>query len=302
MQIFLFTQDSRYIDQHLGKISDWNYLIVGVRSDVEESIVLKHDFWIGASRDGRYWVLAASPYVADSSEKYGPEQSLSYVPLAALIDPPERRSTEIGEILLRVYFASLKRPLSVAELHEIASSVEFNPYKAVGDFAPWAPREWLDLPAELRVDVEISEHSAINSDFLRDYAFENLSDALSILAAPRHPGLLFRYDLEAVGIIPFAIWQVASTLSRRDGSKPFRRLSVQNSVPWERQPNRRLISLYQSAPMVGSLGSAPSYFAKHTVVLAVAGASETRAESNWKKCAIEIRKIARKLREPRLCQ
>lgn len=159
---------------------------------------------------------------------------------------------------------------------------------------PEAPKEWLDLPAEILVDVDLSELTSVTGRSVQEFARDNLTDVLRVVSSPRQAGILFAYCLAAREVIPLLGWNVDWPLSRRGQRQPVKRTTVQGVVPWESHPDSSLLSIYQSVPYVGS-ASAPSYYTEPTVRLRVGGRTAKEAIKNWHQCAQALRRLKRQI-------
>ena len=80
MRILLPAQDSDFLGA-LNQTESWNLVVPSYNLPGRDSCLML-DFWLGASRDGRTWALAAVPY--GTYESFDPAETA----VAALLDPP----------------------------------------------------------------------------------------------------------------------------------------------------------------------------------------------------------------------
>jgi hypothetical protein len=272
------------------QLTDWCYAVIP--GEKPEACLLEHDHWLGSSRDGSVWGLAID--FEPSREGYPePDPHSDKAPDkfdAFLLDPPKRQEDVIQEILFRVHVASLAGPPNAKAIEKIIAAVPFREFRRVEEFLPEAPKDWLDLPAELVLGVNISEHVSIPGNFWEQFRRETLRDAVEVVCSPRISGFALNYTLAAREVIPLLRWDLSWPLSRRGKRRPEKREAVQGSVPWEHHADTSLLTIYQSVPGGGEFG-APDYFSEPTIRLQVGGRTSDQAITGWHQCAKPLRKI-----------
>lgn len=177
-------------------------------------------------------------------------------------------------------------------IDEIARDIPFRTYRTVRELLPGAPREWLDLPAEIEVQISISEGVSIGRETFDEFRRDSLEEALHLLYGGRHPGLLLHYTVAARGVVPLLGWDADWPLLRRGRDAPSRRDKVQGDVPWEYDSDPSLFSVFQHVQDVGLL-QAPCYWAEPVVRLRAGGRSPEEAIANWQTCAQALRSMKR---------
>jgi hypothetical protein len=243
------------------------------------------DFWLGASQDGRTWMLAAVP--SGIYDHFVPAEAA----VAALLDPPKRNDDTIAEILLRIYIAGRNVDrLGTRAIEGVLADVQFPEYPAVERLMPEAPRDWLQLPAELVVRFTLSEGACVMGATFEEYRRDSIDAALRVVCGPRQGGLLISYTLTAREVLPLLEWNVDWPLARRGKEEPTQRGRVQGALPWEDETDQSLLSVYQHLPATGR-ALAPSYFSKPVVRLRVGGHSREAAIANWHRCARALRRL-----------
>jgi hypothetical protein len=295
---------TRYDDQDCGfqskleTIDEWKF--ANILNDVPgQQARLKNDFWLGSSRDGSVWALAATPYAGgakrDDESALNGQTFWGGIPVL-LHDPPKRNESSIMEILARIWnlYQNGGRP-DARELEKVAGSVEFPTYKPVAHYLPEAPEEWLKLPSVLAVGFTLSDCTSIGTDTFDEFERDSMEDAFKVLCGEREWGLLIGYTIAAREVIPFLPWLLDAPLSRRGSSEPEEREKVQGELPWELVPDQKLVSVYQTARIVGSFWSAPSPYAETSIRLQVGGLSPENAIENWERCAKALRRMKKKV-------
>ena len=289
MRILLPAQDGDFIEA-LNQIESWNFVVVPYNLP-DRDICFKQNLWLGSSRNGRTWLLAAVPFGID--ERFDPAETA----VAALLDPPKQNEDTIAEILLRIYIAGKEvNRLSKSSSDEILAAVTFPEYRSVASCLPDAPHEWLQLPAELVVGFELSEGACVSRYTFDEYSRDSLEDVLRVACGPRQDGILIDYTLAAREVIPLLSWDVDWPLTRRGTAAPERREKVQGMLPWETETDLSLLTIYQHVPGTG-FWLTPPYFSKPVVRLRVGGRSQEEAVSNWYQCARALRAMKRNIPE-----
>jgi hypothetical protein len=165
--------------------------------------------------------------------------------------------------------------------------------KVVADFFPEAPAVWLTLPAELNVDIALSEGACVYGQVFTYYARDSLEEALRVVCGPRQDGILIGYHLAARGVIPLLRWSIDWPLARRGREAPVKRTLVQGAAPWDFETDRTFVSLYQAFPGRGQWN--PPYFGETTVRLRAAGRTAQEAVTHWHACAAVLRRLRQAL-------
>lgn len=268
--------------------ADWDFIVPspssGGRADYD------HDYWLGSSSDGQTWFLAVIEW---ESGGICPDDVV-----VALTHPPKQNTKSIGEILIRVYSASIRQDrLTSTQIRELADSVEFPEYPQVRHLFPEAPYEWRDLPCELTVGFTLSEGACVTDATFAEYRRDSIVDALQVVCEPRHDGILIHYALQARDVIPFVVWDVDWPLLRRGKEKPYERKKVQRTVPWEAEADTTLFEIYQHLSISGVWQIGPPYFGEPKARLRVGGRTPDTAMINWNLCASAIRKIRQSIVE-----
>jgi hypothetical protein len=163
-----------------------------------EVCILRHAHWLGSSRDGRVWALAISSNDAleedDSLVAYDDDQAPGEI-VVYLLDPPRRYVGPIETILFRVHVATVSGTIDANTIDRIVAEVPFKDPLRVAEYFPMAPKEWLDLPAGIFVDLDGSEGTGLNQHIVQEYARNTIEEALKIVCAPRECGILVVYTL-----------------------------------------------------------------------------------------------------------
>jgi hypothetical protein len=261
------------------RLTDWDFTFPDRALGLSDACRFGHEYWIGSSQDGSVWGLALKAW--DKREPL-------YVRVL-LVAPPQRQVRPIQTILFRAYAAS---PLTDDVAEQICNSVPFSTYRSVRSYLPEAPEEWLDLPVEIDVCIEPCEHTFVCPSTLAEYTRNDFEGALAQLYAPRPDGMLLSYILNVRGAVPMLRYDIDWPLSRRGQDGPKRRSVVDGVLPWDREPDCSLLTVYQSVPRVGIAGE-PSYVAKPTIRLSVGGLTGEAAAENWHRCARALRRTLR---------
>ena len=274
-------QDGDFIEA-LNQVESWDLAIVPYNLPGRDKC-FKQDLWLGSSRNGRTWLLAAAPY--DTYEGFDPAETT----VAALLDPPKQNKDTIAEILLRIYIAGRNvEQLSNDAIDEILVATPFPEYRPVAIYLPKAPQDWLHLPAEFVVSFSLSEGACVTGGLFEEYRRDSLEEVLRIVCGPRQDGILIAYSLAAREVVPLLTWDIDWPLARRGKGAPVRRDKVQSTLPWDSETDQSLFSIYQHVPGTG-FWIAPPYYSKPTVRLRVGGRSQEEAVSNWYQCARALR-------------
>ena len=282
MRILLPTSQNDDFLEALNQVESWSLVVAPYNLPGSDSCLMM-DFWFGASRDGRTWVLAAVP--SGIYESFDPAETA----VAALLDPPKQNEDTITEILLRIYIAGKEiNRLSKSAIDEILAAVTFPKYRPVASYLPEAPQGWLHLPAEFAVSFTLSEGACVGGCTFNEYGRDSLEDVLRVVCGPRQEGILIAYTLATREVVPLLDWDVDWPLARRGTAAPERREKVQGMLPWDAEADQSLLSIYQHVPGTG-FRFAPPYYSKHVVRLRVGGRSPDEAVSNWYQCARALR-------------
>ena len=279
------------------QICEWRYASVPWGIEAPESCFAEHQHWLGSSRDGRVWALAVSfDAFKQDSPKLG--STVGKIPLeiiAFLLDPPKRDVDTITKILLRTHMASVDNQVNPTLIDKIVRAVPFPQWCEVASYLPQAPNDWLELPAELLVNFQLSEGGAVGESTFKEYARDSLKDALQVVCGPRVWNILIGYTLAAREVTPLLVWEVDWPLSRRGDSPPTKRGKVQGDLPWESHTDTSLLGIYQYLPKnPNELGPHPYH---HPIVrLRVGGRTSEEATVNWHQCARELRRLKKAFR------
>lgn len=250
--------------------------------------LLETTFWLGSSKDCKLWAMFVNktPFEEEDNTRIAPQKIVAW-----LTDPPENNSKVIGNILFDTYTKLLKgKKLNAQLIQKIIKSHPFPEYQKVLEFLPEAPKDWLELPVEITVEFELSEGACLYKAIWEEYQRDSFKDVVATLFGPRLDGLLLGYSLRVRGLIPLMPYEIDWPLARRGKETPYKRSKVQGEVPWKEEANTALLVLYQSLPSSGFF-CAPSYFAKPTVRLCVAGSDAENAITNWYRIAKILRKL-----------
>ncbi|MGB7934704.1 MAG: hypothetical protein WCH04_21285 [Gammaproteobacteria bacterium] len=164
-----------------------------------------------------------------------------------------------------------------------------NEIPQVRDYFPEAPREWLDLPAEMTVDVALSDGACVYGGVFTYYARNSVDEALRVLCGPREDGILIAYTLNVRQVVPLLRWDMDWPLSRRGREVPVKRQLAQGAAPWDFETDRSLVNLYQAFSGRGQWN--PPYFGQPVVRLRVGGRTREAAIANWYRCARALRRL-----------
>jgi hypothetical protein len=290
MRILLPTPQNDDFLEALNQVESWDLAVAPYNLPGRDNC-FGQDFWLGASRNGSTWVLAAVPF--GDYEGFDPAEAA----VAALLDPPKQNEDTITEILLRIYIAGKEVDrLNKSTIDEILTEVPFPEYLPVESHLPEAPQNWLQLPAEFVVNFTLSEGACVGGCTFNEYSRDSLEDVLRVVCGPRHDGILIAYTLAVREVIPLLNWDVDWPLARRGTAAPERREKVQGMLPWETEADQSLLSIYQHVSGTG-FWMAPPYYSKPVVRLRVGGRSQDEAISNWYQCAHALRTMKRNIPE-----
>ena len=273
MKILFPTPQNDDFLEALHQVESWDFVVAPWNLPSKDSC-LKQDFWLGSSRNGRTWLLAAVP--SGIYEGFDPAETA----VAALLDPPKQNEDTITEILLRIYIAGKEIDrLSKSTIDEILAAVTFPECLPIESYLPEAPKDWLQLPAEFVVSITLSEGACVTGGLFESYRRDALEDVLRVICGPRHDGILITYALATREVIPLLNWDIDWPLTRRGTAAPERRGKVQGTLPWETEADQSLLSIYQHVSGTNFWG-APPYYSKPVVRLRVGGRSQEEAISN----------------------
>ena len=284
MRILLPTpQNDDFLDA-LNQVESWDFVVASYNLPGRK-ICFGQDFWLGSSRNGKTWLLAAVP--TGIYEGFDPTETA----VAALLDPPKQNEDTIADTLFRIYIAgeTVDR-LSADAIDAILADVQFPEYLPVESYLPESPKDWLHLPTELVVGFTLSEGACVGGGTFNEYSRDSLEDVLRVVCGPRQDGILIAYTLAAREVIPMLSWDVDWPLTRRGTTAPERREKVQGMLPWETEADQSLLSIYQHVSGTSFWG-VPPYFSKPIVRLRVGGRSQEEAISNWYQCARALRRL-----------
>lgn len=272
---------------YLNLIDDWKYLILP-RSIARENLFFTgenhlDDLWFGVSSRESVYALKIAP-----ADKF--EQNHESSVFAILIDPPRRNKDALKEMLLRARAAYVEnRKISDESLKTILETYEYPTYSRAGELLSGLPDEWLDLPVEIELSVQLSENAGINQNIYDDHKCDSIQEVLEQIYSPRIDGFLLVYTVIVQDVTPFLFWDVDWPIARSGKTTPTLREKVSRGVPWEKESDQALFTIYQHLPWNSS--SAPPYYGEPTIRLRVGGATNEKAVINWQKCAKALRKM-----------
>lgn len=286
---------------HLERIIDFNMVIID--KAVKEMLMAiswsdEVHLWLGHSSDYSVWTLAVVPW----NTKGDADDDLWSFCHAVLTDPPRRREQAIVEVLLLASERTVRASgIPKRELRARIASVEFTEYKTAGSYLPCLP-EWMhDIPATLELAIGISMGASVSSSWTGQYEVDSIAEAMEIVAKPRLDGVEFAYVLLAQDVVPLLTWDFDCALVREHymcGSEK-RKVTVQGSLPWDNEPNREIMRLYQKARTVaigmGCYG--PDYYGPVATRLRMGGRSSEEARDAYRSCAKELRPIFRAVKK-----
>jgi hypothetical protein len=297
MKIILPDLEKSNLRELLNQIDDWLFVIAPWGENISDDYIV-HDHWLGSSRDGRIWALAAKSNAANGETR---EHDLHITGIgeqvvALLLDPPKRDSSTISKILFSIHYRNVTGdPHDAEAINRITRQISFPEHLKVRAYLPEAPKEWLDLPAELVVGFAPSEGASISKGTFEEFTRSSLKTAIGVVCGLRHEGILIGYNLVIREVMPFLKWEVDWPLARRGKGMPYERQKVQGMLPWEYKTDDTLVSIYQSVPFSGA-ALAPHYYNEPVVRLRVGGRNRGEAISNWLKCAKALRKLKQQVK------